>query len=282
MTWFFWVIISLFATAISNLLQRIIMREKDSDPFSTMLIFQILTTLFTGIFAVWHGFALPSFDAGLWNFLFSGFLWGIGSYTMFRAYQFLGTSEIAIISSFSAIVTIVTALIFLGESFDFIKIAGTGLILMSVLIISVKKGKLSFAKGTIYALISTTCFGLGVTNDAFILRSYDAISYTPIAFLLPGILLVLMKPSVLRTLNRLRNITFTKHILFLSFFYSAQAVAYYLALQSGGTASQIAPIFKANIVLTVLLAVIFLKEREHLFLKFVSAILVTVGVLLIK
>lgn len=283
MTWFIWILISIAMTAGSNLLQRVIMGKKDSDPFSTMLIFQTLTTLMTGLFAVSRGFVLPEWGAPYaWNIMLSGLFWGVGSFAMFKAYQLLGASENAIISSFSAIVTIGTAMYFLSETLDVYKSLGIVLILISVLVISVKKGKLSFTKGTIYALLSTTCYGLGVTSDAFILRSYDAISYTPIAFLLPGVFLVALKPSVLGSFRRLKDLIFTKNIIFLSFFYAAQGVTYYLALQSGGNASQIAPIFKANIVLTVFLAVIFLKEKEKLWLKFLSAVLVTVGVLLIK
>ena len=283
MTWFIWILISIVMTAGSNLLQRVIMGKKDSDPFSTMLIFQMLTTLMTGLFALSQGFVVPEPGAPyFWNMLLSGIFWGVGSLTMFKAYQLLGASENAIISSFSTIVTIVTAMYFLSETLDIYKTLGIVLILVSVLAISVKKGKLSFTKGTIYALLSTTCYGLGVTNDAFILRSYDAVSYTPIAFFLPAVLLVALKPSVIRRLKRLKDLVFTKNIILLSFFYGAQGVTYYLALQSGGNASQIAPIFKANIVLTVLLAVLFLKERENLLLKVLSAGLVTAGVLLIK
>lgn len=282
MNWLFWVTVSVLATSVSNLLQRVIMGKKDSEPFFTMLVFQLLTTLMTGLFALSQGFILPPIREYFWSFLLSGLLWGYGAYTMFKAYQLLGSSENAIISAFSAVVTIITSLYFLGESFDIYKTFGTLLILVSVLAVSVKKGKLSFSRGAVYALISTVCFGLGVTNDAFILRSYDAVSYTPIAFGLPGILLLLIKPSVVQSFRRLRDPVFTKNIILLSFFYSAQAVAYYLALQSGGNASQIAPIFKANIVITVFLAVLFLREREHLMLKTASAILVTAGVLLVK
>ena len=59
MTWHFWIIISVVATAVANLLQRIVMKGKDSDPLSTAIIFQFAIGLFTGIFAVWKGFVLP-------------------------------------------------------------------------------------------------------------------------------------------------------------------------------------------------------------------------------
>lgn len=48
-----------------------------------------------------------------------------------------------------------------------------------------------------------------------------------------------------------------------------------------GPASQIAPINQAQVIVTVLLAIIVLKERDHLFRKVIAAILVTIGVILL-
>lgn len=282
MNWFFWAIISVITTSISNLLQRVIMRQKDSDAFGTAVIFQFATAALTGIFAFWKGFVLPPIGVYFWNFLVSTLLWGLGSLSLFKAYQTLGSSEIAIISSLGTVVTILSSIAFLGESFDIPKIIGTILILTSIFLVTEKKGKVSFKKGTIYALITTLFYGLAVTNDAFILRTYDAVSYTSVISFLPGVLLVALRPTVLRSFNRLTNIPFAKNMLFLTIFYSAQAIAYYVALQTGANASQLAPIYKSNIILTVLLAIVFLKEKEKLALKLLSAALVTVGVLLIK
>lgn len=281
MTWFVWAIISVLTTAVANLLQRVVMREKDSDAFGTTVIFQFATAALTGIFAFWNGFVLPPIGAYFWNFLASTLLWGLGSLSLFKAYQTLGSSEIAIISSLGAIVTIISSIVLLGESFTIVKTIGTILILTSIFLVIEKKGKFSFKKGTIYALITTLFYGLAVTNDAFILRTYDAVSYTSVVLFLPGVLLLALRPSAIASFKRLKNMTFTKNMLFLTIFYSTQAVAYYLALQVGGNASQLAPIYKSNIILTVLLAIVFLREKEKLAVKLFSAAIVTVGVLLV-
>lgn len=281
MTWFVWAIISVVTTAVANLLQRVIMREKDSDAFGTAVIFQFATAALTGIFALWNGFALPPIGEYFWNFVASTLLWGLGTLTLFKAYQTLGSSEVAIISSLGTIVTIVSSITLLGESFSTVKILGTILILTSIFLVNEKKGKFSFKKGTTYALITTLFYGLAVTNDAFILRTYDAVSYTSVALFFPGVLLLALRPQAIASFKRLQNMTFTKNMLFLTIFYSAQAIAYYLALQLGANASQLAPIYKSNIILTVLLAIVFLREKEKLAVKLLSAALVTVGVLLI-
>jgi len=282
MSWFIWAIFSVVTTAVANLLQRVIMRDKDSDAFGTAIIFQFSIALLTGMFAIWNGFVLPPIGKYFWNFLASTLLWGLGSLSLFKAYQTLGSSKIAIISSLGTVVTIVSSIVFLGESFNTPKIIGTLLIITSIFFVTEKKGKFSFTKGTSYALITTLFYGLAVTNDAFILKTYDAVSYTSVISFLPGILLLALRPRAIASFQRLRNVIFMKKMFLLTIFYSAQAVAYYLALHLGANASQLAPIYKTNIILTVLLAIVFLKEKERIPLKLFSAVLVTVGVLLIK
>jgi len=282
MTWFIWLVISIVTTAGSNIFQRVVMREKDSDPYGTNLIFLFGTAVFTGIFALWHGFVFPPFATHFWNFLLSALLWGVGSLLLFRAYQTLGSSEIAIISVLNSVITIVASIFLLGEIFTTQKAIGTVLIIFSIWLINQTKDMSFFNQGTMYALIAAVLWGFAVTNDAFILRSYDGVSYTPVVFLLPGLLFLIYKPSSVRSFSRLRDSTFSKNMLLLTAFYAVQAVAYYIALQMSGVSSQIAPIYKSNIILTVLLAVIFLKEKDKLLFKFLSAMLVTVGVLLIK
>ena len=63
--------------------------------------------------------------------------------------------------------------------------------------------------------------------------------------------------------------------------YAVQAITYYEAIGHGANASQVAPIIKSEIVLTVFLATIILKETDNLSRKIVSAILVTIGVFLL-
>jgi uncharacterized membrane protein len=282
MSWFIWILISVVTTAVANIFQRVVMREKDIDPYATTVIFQFATALLTGIFAFGSGFVLPPIQQYFWNFTLGGVLWGLMSYTSFLAYQSLGSSEIAILSSFGTVVTILSAMLFLGETFTAQKVIGTVLILSSVILVSFRKNKLSLSRGVWYALLSTVIAGFAITNDAFILKTYDAISYTPVMLLLPGILLLLFRPAAVKSFGRLKNLKYSKNMFFLAIFYSAQAVAYYVALHIGADASQVAPISKASIILTVLLALIFLKEKDNLFLKLLSTLLVTVGVLLVR
>jgi len=47
-------------------------------------------------------------------------------------------------------------------------------------------------------------------------------------------------------------------------------------------ASQIAAINQAQVIITVLLAVLLLKEKDNLLRKLIAAVLVTIGVILVR
>jgi uncharacterized membrane protein len=98
---------------------------------------------------------------------------------------------------------------------------------------------------------------------------------------LPGVILMLAFPRELKNvINYVKKMDF-RIMLILTFFYSIQAVAFYLAYQSGAPISTLATLTKASIVLTVILAAIFLKERSNLPKKALAALMVTVGAVLL-
>jgi len=144
------------------------------------------------------------------------------------------------------------------------------------------KGKFKLNKGVLYAIGMNICYGLAVTNDAFVLKHYDAISYTPVMLFLPGVILLLINPRAIKRAKDFFVWKRMKNMFLFSLFYGIQAITYYLALQFGAEASQLSTIFKAEIITTIILATIFLKEREKLGLKFIGAVLATAGVLLLK
>lgn len=73
-----------------------------------------------------------------------------------------------------------------------------------------------------------------------------------------------------------------KNMFWYTFFYACQAVTYYLAIELGANVSQISPILRSEVILTMILAVVFLNERDNLLRKTAAAILAISGVILIR
>lgn len=275
--------ISVIAISVSNLLQRVLMKDEKSDPVAYTVVFLVFLTVLTGVFAFYKGFIFPPISAYWFNFLLSTVLYAIGVVTWFKALQKIESSEAIIISSFGTVVTIGSSIAFLGEPFSLQQVGGMVLILVSIYLLNLTKGRFRLTVNHAWALIASVCYGLAATNDGYILgQGYDAVSYVPVMSILPAVLLVLYRPSVIKNVLVYLHPTFLNHMFLMTLFYSIQAIAYYVSFESGGYISQITPISKSSIILTVILAVIFLNERKNLFLKLLSTGFVVVGVLLIK
>lgn len=282
MNWLLLSIISVIALAVSNLLQRVLMREEKSNVFAYSLAFLLTCAALVGLFAFVRGFVMPPIQELWFNFVLSTVLYAAGTLFLFRALQNIGASEAAILTSSRALWTIVVALIFLGESFDLLKTLGVVLIIGSITLVSLKKGAVRFNKGTLYALGSAFCYGVAFANDTFILRQSDALSYLTLAFLFTGLIILAMNPRVIKELKTHLNPLVLSKMVLLSLFYSTSGIAIYLAYQQGGTASQLAPINQSVVILTVLFAAIFLGERSQLMRKFAGAIMALAGILLLS
>src|SRR3989339_2159502 len=193
MLWQILVFISVISISIANLYQRIAMKEESSDAYAGAILFQFILAILTGIFALYKGFNIPPVTLTGY-FIVSTILYGLGTLAYFKSIKLIEASESIILGSIGSIITVITAFIFLGERLNSQQLVGVILILLSMVAISLKK-KINFNRGTIYSLIGTTLYGLAVTNDVYLLQSYDAISYVPIMSFLPGLFLLSLKPS---------------------------------------------------------------------------------------
>jgi uncharacterized membrane protein len=278
--WLWYTLIAVITISFANLFQKLSMKKEDNDPIVASIIFQVLLGIFSGIFALIVGFKLPPVNL-LPYFAFSILFYGFGTIFFFRAMKAIEVSRVTILAGFGSLVSIVSGFIFLGERLSMIQMSGAFFILLAVYNIEKGKKTVKFSRGVVYSLLGTSLYALAITNDTFIISRYEAISYTPIMSFLPAFVIAFLYP---KTVSKNKNmfLNLDKNLVIYSFLYSIQAVAYYLALQYGAMASRMNTIFKSEIVLTIILATILLKERKDLSRKIVSAILVTIGVVLLR
>lgn len=281
MSWMFFALLSVLLFSISSLLQRVLMKEEQSDAHAYSIAFQLLGAVVVGVFAITQGFEFPPIDTYPVNFLLLAVLYGTGTLCLFNAYKHLGASEVTIITSSRTIVTIISAVLILNEVFDLQKAAGTILILTSILVISDKIGKIKLDKGFFYALGMSVCYGLAITNDTFLLSHVNVYSFTTIGFLLPGLFLILVNPKKIKKLNTFFKTKVFLKLLLMTASYGIAALLFYSAINHGATASQITPILQSTVIITVILAMVFLKERTNILKKCIGATLVTIGVILL-
>ena len=283
MTWLSLALISLSTLSVASVLARVLLKNEDSNPVGYAIIFQLVLGTISLIFAITlKKFVPPSNETSIIRFIFSTLLWAGSTVFGFQTLKRLSAGESTILASSGTFISIGLGIVFLGEVFKVAAIAGTVLILLAVLIIAT--GNLNFRsrEGIIFGLLSSAFAAIAVVNDAVILKTYEAFSYTAIMSFLPGFILLLLFPKQIAKIPKMFDRKSFFIITILCMFYSIQAIAYYLALQNGAPISRLSPIMKSSIVLTVILAAVFIKERSNLKKKLIAAIMVTIGTILLS
>ena len=280
MNWIWFALISVIAFSSSALLQRVVMKEENSDPVTSSVIFQLTMAGITLVFALFMGFNIPSVGL-IPYFMISAVLYAFGTLFFFRAAKELEASELSILAGSGALVTIAASYVFLGERFTGIQLLGVLLILLAVVIVNVRKEKIVFKKGIWMGLLGNTCYALAVVSDGLILRNFDTFSFLAFMNILPATILILAFPQKFpRLIHDVRHIN--RNLLAYSAVYVIAAETFYYPLKIGALVSQMSTILKATTITTVLLAMIFLNEKSHPWKKLIGAILTTVGILLIR
>lgn len=281
MSWFALTLLSVFISSLANILQKVLMRGEDSSPTANAVIFHFVLGFLNLIFTFIHGFQTLPLNGTILLFFIASALWGAGTIFLFKALQLLESSEVVILSSIKTIVTIGASILFLSEVFDMKKALGAFLILSSIGMVTIIKKGVRLNEGGGFALLSAVFYGTAVVFDAAIIKNYDPITYLSMGNILIGCLLLLWYPKTLSKAREFIHPQFLKKIIPLGVFSSTQAIAYYYALQIG-QASQIASINQSGVIVTIIFAIILLKERDHLSRKLIAAVLVTVGVVLLR
>lgn len=284
MTWLTLTIISAITYSLAKVLQKILLTNESSEPYSFAIVFQIAVAL---LFLMFTLITQRSLELPSWNIIFVHLImmvifYSLGNLFVFRAYKSAEVSEISILFATTTIWSVITAMIFLNETLTQLNILGILCILIGVVVINIKRSKWKFGEGHAYGLLAAMMFGLAFTNDAFIISTYKSVSsYMVLAFLLPGIALLISKPTKLQTLHFYLDKNILLKLILCTTVYAVSAITIFSAYKVGGQASIIAPVHQTNIMLTVLFGYLFLHERERLWQKGLGMIFAFIGVLML-
>jgi len=282
MTWLWLTLLSVLFVSIANILQRVLMKGDKSNPYSYAIIFHFLLGILNFICALFLGSHFSLFSGNIFMLLLASILWGATVVFLFKALQLVDVSEVTILSTIRVLVIIAASMIFLHESFGIVKIIGTVIIIVSTLLVTDLKKGITFNKGVLYTLLMALLGGLAIVTDSFNVKQYDPVFYNSIQNFLSGFCILLFYPKALKQWQHFVQPTFLKKMLPLGIFSTIQAIAYLVALVTPGVTAQVGTIKQSTVILTVILAIVFLPEKNNLLRKIIAAVLVTVGVFLLR
>lgn len=271
----------------STLLKRVLAQQLGDH---NRLINSIFFLFFLLPAAIILSFFFPhNLNVGLLNlFLLLGgsIIWPISSIIAFRALKEVDASIFTIINNLSPVFTLAIALPFLHESLKSPQLFGIGLLILSGLIAAssqLNNHKRVSMNGIFICLLCAAVLGIAVTYERFMLSRIDFGAYLIYGWGSQIIWSAILAGRELKKLPKLLNKEAKKRQTLIVWGAASvlSSVAFISSLKLSGSASIISAASDFMSVAIVIAAYFFLKERQHIVHKWLSAALGIAGLLLI-
>src|SRR3989338_3839051 len=106
MNWLILTLLSVLVASVASILQRVLMKDEKSNPYSYAIVFHFVLGFLNLGFALLYGSQFSLFSGNFFMLLLASALWGGCSIFLFKALQLIESSEKSIVSSLSVVVTI--------------------------------------------------------------------------------------------------------------------------------------------------------------------------------
>lgn len=190
-------------------------------------------------------------------------------------------STFSIIHQLSTVFMIFAGVLFFKEPFVLNKFIGALLIVFSNILIFYKKGSGNPNKYIVLGVVANIFFTVALFLDVNISDNFNLPIYVALTLGVPAILIFIFERIKFSDIkNEFKNGN-KKAMIITSLSWSLSIVAQLRAYQLGNV-SVVAPLCALSVILNVIMGYIFLKERENLPKKIIAALLIILGIVLIK
>lgn len=197
MSWQLLTAISVLGLSISIILQRILLHGNKLNPYAYAAVFQALVGVLLMIVALIAGFSLPNI-MDVWVFvLISAVAYGIGHIVYAKTLQKVEASAFSVYFATHAIWMMLFGVLFFHEHLTWWQIAGSLLIFAGVLVLVKRPVQLLKEQGAAYGLATGVLFGIAITSWAYVGRHTDTLSWAAVSFLLPVVVVFLVRPKTI-------------------------------------------------------------------------------------
>lgn len=259
------------------------MKKEKADPFAQAFVFTLLGGLWALVVQLFRGKVSFTISPEQLPFLLIiAVMVILGGVCVFAGFKHIEASEHTVLLTSSRIWAVLGAIVILGEGFTIKKLIGAGILVLGVLITTWKKQKFVFNKGAVFVLAAALFYALGETLSFYVLRFMDSVNFMIIVSCISAVMMLIVKPKIVKKLSfYFDNIKHFSNIIVVTIFDMFANLFVFLAYQKGRNAIQIGPIMSLQTIITVILALIFLKETDKLPKKIIGAITATIGTILL-
>lgn len=275
--------ISLLFSSLVVIFQKKIHNLSESNPIRFVVAFQILSGIFVLIFGYFSNQLQFQNISHVWvNILFTTLLYGFGNVLYFSGLKQTEASIYTVICGSSSIWAIVGSSIFFHQFLNIKQLLGILLILFSILLVNRVKSGVHLTKGVLMTLLGAVAIGLAMVNDKYVLGYLNMYSYLSIALISPAIFTAVIFWKQMSGIHFYFQKNIVVRFVFVCLLFAIQVVAFFNALFLSTNASQFAGMSMFGSVLTMIMSMIFLNERDRKIIKFMALGLGILGLTLIK
>ncbi len=190
-------------------------------------------------------------------------------------------STFSMLKQLSTTFMIFAGLIFFKEQFVLIKFIGAMLIIFSNILIFYEKGKFKFNKYILLGIISNISYTIALFLDVNISDNFNLPIYVASTLMIPALLIMIFERIKLSEVKDELVKGNKKAIIITALCWGTMIVSQLRAYQLGRV-TIVAPLCALTVILNVMVGYLFLKEKNNLLRKIISAILIIISIILIK
>lgn len=282
MSWKSLIGLSVVLYSVNALLHRTIMKDDQSDAYAQALVFTGLGGVFFLAALLIRG-GLESPDS--WNQLLlivvAALLSAVGMVLVFEGFKSIGASEHTILLTSAQLWSMLGAVAILNEELTIRKVIGAAAILSGVLIAEWRKRAFVLNRGAVFVLLAAFSFAASGTFSYLIVRCLDVLSFMFYGSVLVTSMLASFRPRAFRKLSFYFEPRRGLNIVTTSLNDALANIFGLTAYEVGRNALQINPIGATQTLLTVLLAIVILKERDRITQKILGGVAGVIGTILL-
>ena len=278
--WETWVIIYLFSAVIFAQSFKIANRKMKNAGSLTILL-EVFTALFSILLIPCFRISFPS-DIKIYLTLFVvTIIYAITDRLNIEARYGLEPSTFSMLKQLSTVFLIIFGLLFLKEEFLINKFIGGIIIILANLILAYDNGKLKINKYFIMCFISNFLFAVAMLINVNISDYFNLAIYTIITVSIPALLIFLFEKHNIKELKEEFKLYDKRTFLTAAFTWSLMLISSVKAYQLGNV-SVVAPLLALTSIFNAFVEFVFNKDKSKLKQKLLAAILLLIGIILVK
>lgn len=190
-------------------------------------------------------------------------------------------STFSVITQLSTVFMIVAGVLFFKEPFVLNKFIGAILIVFSNVLIFFKKGNGKPNKYVLLGIFANICFSIALFLDVNNSDNFNLPIYVALSLGVPGILISIFEKIKFSDIKEEYQNSNKKVIWITAISWSLSILVQLRAYQLGEV-SIVAPLCALSVILNVIVGYFFLKEKDNILKKIIAALLILIGIILIK